>query len=152
MRNPFYNITWNPAELQNTPGFNTMHPWSKEMHLLQRIPNLHWLQWNLSSFTNSKIWHTLGRFKISRERFDIFEKGFLRPVSNSHDQIQPCRGHLTSTLGHRGSQWIHGAFLLRLSVLYNSVYSITIQVLLNFKWIGWYWAGAWPLVSIYDLQ
>ena len=86
------------------------------MHHLEKIPNLHYSQWDLSSFTNSKTWHTLGLFKISREPFDIFERSFLRPVSNSRDQIWPCRGHLTLTLGHRGSQWIHGAFLLRLSV------------------------------------
>ncbi len=72
-KKPYYNITWNTAGLQNTPGFNSMHSWPKETHRLQRIPNLHWLQWDLSSFTNSKIWHTLGLFKISEEPFDIFE-------------------------------------------------------------------------------
>ena len=41
---------------------------------------------------------------------------FLRPVLYSHDKIWPCWGHLNLTLGHRGSQWIHGVFLLRLSV------------------------------------
>ena len=44
------------------------------------------------------------------------EWGFLRPVTNSCEQIWPCRGHLTLTLGHMGSQGIHSAFLLRLSV------------------------------------
>ena len=42
--------------------------------------------------------------KIMGETFDIFEWGFLGPVSNSHDKIRTCRGHLTLTLGFRGSQ------------------------------------------------
>ncbi len=101
---------------KNTQDFNFTHSWPKEMHRLEEIPNFHWSQWDLSSFTNSKTRHTLGLFKISREPFDIFERGFLRPVSNSCDQIWPGRGHLTLTLGHWGSKGIHGAFLLRLSV------------------------------------
>ncbi len=41
-------------------------------------------------------------FKISGEPFDVFEWGFLRPVSNSDNKIRPCRGHQTLTLGSRG--------------------------------------------------
>ena len=33
---------------------------------------------------------------------DIFDWGFLWPVSNSRDKIRPRPGHLTLTLGHRG--------------------------------------------------
>ena len=94
----------------------TLHSWPKEMHCLEKILNLHRSQWDLSSFTNSKTWHTLRLFKISGELFEIFEWVFSQPVSNSHYKIQPCRGPLTLTLGHRGIQWIYGAFLLRLSV------------------------------------
>ncbi len=101
---------------KNTQGFNNIHSWPKEMHHLEKIPNLHELQWNLSSFTKSKTRHTLGLFKILREPLDIFGWGFLRPVSNTCDQIWPVGGHLTLTVGHSGSQGIHGAFLLRLSV------------------------------------
>ena len=93
-----------------------MHSWQKETHHLEKIPNLHCSQWDLSSFTNSKTQHTLGVFKISGEPFDIFEWVFLRPVSDFCDKIRPCRGHLTLTLVHRGSQWFYGAFLLRPSV------------------------------------
>ena len=81
-----------------------MHSWPKETHRFEKIPNLHCSQWDLSSFTNSKTRHTLGLFKILLETFDIFEWGFLRPVSNSCDKLRHCRGHLTLTLGHWRSQ------------------------------------------------
>ena len=35
-----------------------------------------------------------------------FGQGFSRPVSNSRDQIWPGRGHLTLTLGRKGTQGI----------------------------------------------
>ncbi len=57
--NLFLNITWNHAELINTARFNTMHSWPKETHHLEKVPNLHWLQWDCSNFTKSKTWHTL---------------------------------------------------------------------------------------------
>ena len=126
-----------------------MHPWPNKMHHLPRISNLHWLQWDLSSFTNSKIWHTLGLFKILGERFDIFEKGFLQPVSNSHDQIWPCRGHLTLTLGHRGSQWIDGAFLLRLSVGGHKFFILSL-LQLSFCWLKLRLQGSKPICQMFS--
>ncbi len=53
--------------------------------------------------------------------FWTFWMFYCPPVSNSHDQIWPCWGHLTSNLGHRRSQWIHGAFHLRLRVMQRVV-------------------------------
>ncbi len=106
-----------------------MHSWPKETHHLGKIPNLHCSQWDLSSFTNFKTWHTLGLFKILGEPFDFFEWVFLRPVSSFCDKIRLCRGHLTLTIGHRGSQWIYGAFLLRPSVVdYKAQYLCTVKV------------------------
>ncbi len=92
-----------------------MHSWLKETHRLEKIPNLHCSQCDLSSLTNSKTWHTLGLFKISGKLFEIFEWGSLRPVSNFCEKIRPFWGHLTLTLAHRGSQWIYGAFLFHIN-------------------------------------
>ena len=114
------------------------------MHHLEKIPNLHELQWNLSSFTKSKTRHTLGLFKILREPLDIFGWGFLRPVSNTCDQIWPVGGHLTLTVGHSGSQGIHGAFLLRLSVLHGLKVDCTVSCFILLFLCNWalYWFTA----------
>ena len=68
------------------------------------------------SLKRNAPWKVAFPFGKSVDRWTLQCISFCLCYSNSHDHIRPCRGHLTSTLGHRGSQWIHGAFLLRLSV------------------------------------
>ena len=68
------------------------------------------------------------RKKTRRTRLHCYSCGFLRPVSNSHDKIGPCWGHLALTLGHSWSQWIYGAFLLRLSVGCNKTPPVAVSI------------------------
>ena len=99
------------AKLKNTSGFNTMPSWPKEMNHFEKIPNLHCSQWNLSSFTNFKTQHTLGLLKISEEPLDIFEWKKYNPAGVTWPWPRVTGG----------SQWIYGAFPLRLSVNWTHI-------------------------------
>ncbi len=105
---------------KNTPGFNTMHSWPKKtknrsfgkntecngIWAVLRIPK-HAIPLDFSKYQENDLTFLNGFFF------------FLPSVSHFRDHIWPRLGHLTLNRGHRGSQCIHGAFLLRLCVYYN---------------------------------
>ena len=90
---------------KNTQRFNTIHSWPKEMHHLEKIPSLHWLQWDLSCFVMSPKWHVLKQVRIVRDPWGISQRGFLQVTlrtiwQNVHD---PGSGSVTQ--GHR-EKWV----------------------------------------------
>ena len=133
--NLFWNITWNTAELKNIPGFNTIHCWPKEMDHLGKIPNLPCLQWDLSSFTKSKTRHTLVDFLRYWENHLTFLNGFFcGPFQILVIKYDPA-GVTWPWPWVTWEAWIHGAFLLRLSVVIwdSNMVQRTCQVLIVLK-------------------
>ncbi len=88
-----------------TQRFNIIHSWPKEMHHLEKIPSLPWLQWDLSCFVMSPKWHELKQVRIARDPWGISRRGFLQVTlrtiwQNVHD---PGSGSVTQ--GHQ-EKWV----------------------------------------------
>ena len=115
-------------------AFNTVHSCSKEMYLSIKIPNLHWLQSDWSSFTNSKTQHTLGLFKMFRGPIDIFES--IQPAF----LVKPC-----SNLEHvHRNTW---KILTRKAVSFGGFCDLFQILMIKYDPVGVSWPWPWPMVE-----
>ena len=103
--NPFKTLLWTLQNKKNIQRLNTIHSWPKDMHHLEKIPSLHWLQWDLSCFVMSPKWHVLKQVRIARGPWGISQRGFLQVTPRTISQNVHDPGSGSVTQGHR-EKWV----------------------------------------------
>ncbi len=101
---------------KNTQWFNIIHSWPEEMHHLEKIPILHWLQWDLSCFVMNPKWLVLKQVWIARDPRGNLQRGFLQVTLTTIWQNVHDPGSRSVTKGHR-EKWVQCFFWRRAYIL-----------------------------------